>query len=120
MMSGTSGRLPCSRHRRAIHQRKFAEEVRRIGRGYFVQSPYTHFAIESHTIAPGFVVLLRRSVQLRLRKWWPFYNHVPDFNLLTVRDMQQCFAESVFGLTKSIMAVLRIQQAITTHRNKTD
>jgi hypothetical protein len=98
----------------AVHQRNFAEEVRRIGRGYFVQTPYKHFPIESHTIAPGFVVLLPRSIQLWLWKWWPFYNHVPDFNLLTVRDMQQCFPdaeihrESVLGLTKSIMAVRRI------------
>ena len=98
----------------AIHQRTFAEEVRRIGRGYFVQTPYKHFPIESHTIAPGFVVLLPRAAQLWLWRWWPFYNHVPDFNLLTVRDMQHCFPdaeihrESVFGLTKSIMAVRRI------------
>ena len=50
----------------AIHQRRFAEEVRRIGRGYFVQTPYKHFLIESHTMAPGLVVLLPRSVQLWL------------------------------------------------------
>jgi SAM-dependent methyltransferase len=98
----------------AVHQRKFAEEVRRIGRGYFVQTPYKHFPIESHTMAPGPVVLLPRSVQLELWKWWPFYNHVPDFNLLTVRDMQRCFPdaeihrESVLGLTKSIMAMRRV------------
>jgi SAM-dependent methyltransferase len=98
----------------ALHQRRFAEEVRRIGRGYFVQTPYKHFPIESHTLAPGPVVLLPRSVQLELWKWWPFYSHVPDFNLLTVRDMQLCFPdaeihrESAFGLTKSIMAVRRI------------
>jgi hypothetical protein len=98
----------------AIHQQKFAEEVRRIGKGYFVQTPYKYFLIESHTIAPGFVVLLPRSVQLEIWKRWPFYNHVPDFNLLTVHDMKRCFPdaeihlESVFGLTKSIMAVRRI------------
>lgn len=98
----------------AVHQRNFAEEVRRIGRGYFVQTPHKHFPIESHTMAPGLVVLLPRSVQLGLWRWWPFYNHVPDFNLLTVRDMQQFFPdaeihrETVFGLTKSIMAVRRI------------
>ena len=97
----------------AIHQRKFADEVRRIGKGYFVLTPYKFFPIESHTIAPGFVVLLPRSVQLEIWKRWPFYNHVPDFNLLTVCDMKQYFPdaeihlESEFGLTKSIMAVKR-------------
>jgi len=96
-----------------VHQRKFAEEIRRIGRGYFVQTPYKHFPIESHTMAPGLVVLLPRSVQLEIWKRWPFYNHVPDFSLLTVLDMKRCFPdaeihrESVFGLTKSIMAVRR-------------
>lgn len=99
----------------SVHQRKLAEEIRRIGRGYFVQTPYKHFPIESHTIAPGFVVLLPRSVQLEIWKRWPFYNHVPDFNLLTVRDVKRCFPdaeihlESALGLTKSIMAVRRIQ-----------
>ena len=98
----------------AIHQQKLAEEVRRIGKGYFVQTPYKYFLMESHTIAPGFVVLLPHSVQLEIWKRWPFYNHVPDFNLLTVHDMKRCFPdaeihlESVFGLTKSIMAVRRI------------
>ncbi len=57
----TAGRL---RQQASVHQRSFAEEVRRIGRGYFVQTPYKHFPMESHTIAPGFVVLLPRSVQL--------------------------------------------------------
>jgi SAM-dependent methyltransferase len=99
------------------HQRKFAEEVRRIGRGYFVQTPYKYFPIESHTIAPGFVVLLPRAMQLEIWKRWPFYNHVPDFSLLTVRVMKRCFPdseiylESVFGLTKSIMAVRRVPQS---------
>lgn len=98
----------------ALHQQKFSEEVRRIGKGYFVQTPYKYFLIESHTIAPGFVVLLPRSAQLEIWKRWPFYSHVPDFNLLTVHDMKRCFPdaeihlESAFGLTKSIMAVRRI------------
>jgi len=97
-----------------VHQRSFAEEVRRIGRGYFVQTPYKYFFVESHTIAPGFVVLLPRAIQLEIWKRWPFYNHVPDFSLLTVCDMKRCFPdaeihlESVLGLTKSIMAVRRV------------
>lgn len=30
-------------------QRAFADEVRRLGRQYFVQTPYRHFPIESHS-----------------------------------------------------------------------
>jgi hypothetical protein len=101
--------------RATLHQHRFAEEVRRIGKSYFVQTPYKYFPIESHTSAPGFVILLPRSAQLEIWKRWPFYNHVPDFNLLTVRDMQRFFPdaeihlESEFGFTKSIMAVRRIE-----------
>jgi hypothetical protein len=91
------------RGKAAIHEQRFAEEVRRIGRGYFVQTPHKHFAIESDTLAPSSVALLR-----------PFNSHIPDFNLPTVRDMQRCLSNaaihggSVSGLTKSIMAVRRI------------
>lgn len=98
----------------SIHQREFAAEVRRIGKGYFVQTPYKYFPIESHTIAPGFVVLLPRPLQLGIWKHWPFYNHVPDFSLLTVPEVRTCFPdaeihlETVLGLTKSIMAVRRV------------
>jgi hypothetical protein len=108
----------------AFHQEEFAKEVRRIGKSYFVQTPYKYFPIESHTLAPGFVVLLPRSIQLEIWKRWSFYNHVPDFNLLTVHDMKRCFPdaqihrECVFGLTKSIMAVRRIDK-VTVDRNKT-
>lgn len=95
-------------------QKGFAQEIRRIGRGYFVQTPFKHFPLESHTNTPGIVMLLPRSIQLEIWKRWPLCNHPPDFNLFTVDDMKQCFPESeihlehAFGLTKSIMAVKRI------------
>ena len=79
-----------------------------------MQPPYKHFPIESHAIAPGLVPLLLPSFQLELWKWRPFNNHVTDLNLLTIGDMRQCFPdaeihrESVFGPTKSFMAVRRI------------
>ena len=94
-------------------QQKFANEIRRIGRGYFVQTPYKHFPIESHTNSPGVVMLLPRAAQLEIWKRWPTCRHAPDFNLLTVKDMRRFFPgaeihrELALGLTKSIMAVKR-------------
>jgi hypothetical protein len=95
-------------------QQKFASEIRRIGRGYFVQTPYKHFPIESHTNSPGLVMLLPRAAQLEIWKRWPTCRHAPDFHLLTVKDMKRFFPgaeihlESALGLTKSIMAVKRV------------
>jgi hypothetical protein len=57
---------------------------------------------------------LPRSLQPGLWTWSPFYSRVPDFNLLSIRDMQLCCPDAAFhresasGLTRSVMAVRRI------------
>ena len=40
------------RERADQHQRRFAREIARVGRRYFVQTPYLHFPIESHSWIP--------------------------------------------------------------------
>src|SRR3954451_20393933 len=50
-------------------QGRFAQEVARIGRRYFVQTPYRYFPIESHTWLPAPVAFLPRPLLLRLLPW---------------------------------------------------
>lgn len=95
-------------------QQDFAAEIRRIGKRYFVQTPYRYFLVESHTWLPGLVAVLPRQVQLRLidftNRWWPKRTQA-DFNLLTVREFEQLFPdasilrERSMGMTKSLIAV---------------
>jgi SAM-dependent methyltransferase len=97
------------------HERQlgFANEIRRLGRQYFVQTPYRGFPIESHSWLP-FMGWLPRPVLLPVMR---FTNAVwvkstnPDWRLLNRREMQELFpdarlAEEKFaGLTKSLVAV---------------
>ena len=95
------------------HQKKFASEIRRIGKGYFVQTPYKWFPVESHTITPSLVQLLPRKAQLQCYKMVPKKRTTPDFYLLTKKDMRELFPdadfvyEKSFGMLKSIIAVKR-------------
>ena len=96
------------------HQMAFSQELRRVAKRYFVQTPNKYFLIESHTWLPGFIVLLPRSMQIRLikttNKFWPKKTS-PDWNLLTKKQMQTFFPEAEvvveksFGTTKSLMAI---------------
>ena len=97
------------------HERQlaFANEIRRLGRQYFVQTPYRGFPIESHSWLP-FMGWLPRPMLLPVMR---FTNAVwvketnPDWRLLNRREMQALFpdarlaAEKFAGLTKSLVAV---------------
>lgn len=96
-------------------QHRFADEIKRLGQRYFVQTPNKYFPIESHTWLPMFIVLAPRTWQIAaidfLNEWWPKKTS-PDWNLLITRNqMQDLFPEAeivlekVFGFTKSIMAI---------------
>lgn len=94
-------------------QKEFANEIIRLGKQYFVQTPCKTFPIESHTWLP-FVGYLPREMFLPLlkvsNKYWVKKSE-PDFNLLGKDEMQRLFPDSEivrevkFGLTKSIMAI---------------
>jgi SAM-dependent methyltransferase len=95
-------------------QANFAAEIRRIGRRYFVQTPYKYFPVEPHSFLPFFIVWLPRRWQIKLlgffgRHW--IKSVQADFRLLTVKDMRELFpdAEIVLerycGLVKSIVAI---------------
>jgi Methyltransferase domain len=103
-------------------QRKFANEVRRVGRGVWVQTPSQRFPFEPHWLSP-FIHWFPRSWQKRLGRNFTVYgwmlrptgedvSHLVDeLRLLTYREMQELFPdceirrERFLGLTKSFIAV---------------
>jgi hypothetical protein len=97
-----------------VHQQRFADELRRITDGYFVQTPNVDFPLEQHSMLPQPIIYLPRPLQRSLMKtigkFW-VSNVQPDWRLLTAKDMAGFFpdAELVFekiaGFTKSITAV---------------
>jgi hypothetical protein len=85
----------------------FAAELRRVGRGWFVQSPAFSFPIEPHSLLPGAHWL---TPGLRERYWrlgaaegWE------EISLLRRAEMEELFgpavAERVAGLVKSWVCV---------------
>ena len=98
-------------------QEHFASEIDRVAKAYFVQTPYRHFPIESHTWTPIVLESFPRSIRLRVHRflrdsrWWPRSVTNVDWRLLTIRDMKRMFpaadivTERSFGLVKSLIAV---------------
>jgi SAM-dependent methyltransferase len=107
-------------------QKDFAKEVKRLGKQYFVQTPYKHFPIESHTWLP-FIAWLPRWLQittLHISNHFWVKKTTPDWYLLNKKEMREMFQdaeiieEKVFGIVKSIMAVKTTNQIITNAGNK--
>ncbi len=96
-------------------QTKFATELRRVAKKYYVQTPHKAFPIEAHTWFP-FVGYLKRKNQLKvikkLNKFW-VKKTAPDWNLLDEHDMQKMFPDAEiivwkkFGFKKEIIALKR-------------
>lgn len=94
-------------------QKEFALEIQRIGKQYFVQTPYIYFPIESHSWLP-FLAWLPRQLYIPILKFtnsfWVKKTN-PDWNLLNKKEMSILFKnarivpEKWFGLIKSIMAI---------------
>jgi len=54
-------------------QHAMSREIRRVARGYFVQTPYRHFPIEAHFLFPGWQYLpigLRTQLHRRFKLGW--------------------------------------------------
>lgn len=104
------------------HQQwRMANEIRRIGKRFFVQTPNRYFPIEPHFLVPGFqfLPLSVRVAMVRRWKlgWWPripdkeaAQKEVESIRLLTKAEVQKLFPESkvgverFFGLPKSFFA----------------
>ncbi len=96
-------------------QQAFANQIRRLGKSYFVQTPNRYFWIESHTWLPliGFLprVFLLTLIPV-LNKYWIKKTN-PNFSLLSAREMQELFPKAIiveekfFFMTKSLMAIYK-------------
>jgi hypothetical protein len=105
-----------------VNQRRMADEVRRVGRRYFVQTPNKRFPIEPHFLVPWFQYLpmgTRAWLLSRFDVGW--YRRMPDrsaaraevesIQLLTRRRFSDLFPEATIrdekfaGLTKSFVAI---------------
>ena len=110
----------------AEDQRRFADEVRRTGHAYWVQTPDRRFPIEPHLLTPFLHWLPKRirvGVARRFTFWslierpspdrWEFYiRHCSEeVRLLGARELQSMFPEAriirerFLGLSKSLVAV---------------
>jgi hypothetical protein len=98
----------------ARYQCSLAEEIRRVGKAYYVQVPYKWFPIETHTWLPVVYLFASRSWQMALVAWtngWWLKETELDFRLLTTRSMRVLLPEAHvrferwLGLPKSIMAL---------------
>jgi SAM-dependent methyltransferase len=85
-----------------------ANEIRRVGRRYFVQTPNRWFPLEPHYMIPFFQFFPRR-----LRHYYDRRFHDDQIDLLSARELRQLFSdadiyrERFLGLTKSLFAVRR-------------
>jgi hypothetical protein len=107
-------------------QRRFADEIRRVGRLYWVQTPNRYFPLEPHLLTP-FVHWLPRNLQRAwVTRWtlWDwierpstdrreYYIHhfLSDIRLLSASELAGLFPDAEilrehgFGWTKSLIAV---------------
>lgn len=107
-------------------QRRFADEIRRTGRAYWVQTPDRRFPVEPHLVTPFLHWLPRRAraaIARRFTVWslierpshdrWEFYirHCAEEVRLLDARELQALFPEATIirerflGLSKSLIAV---------------
>jgi SAM-dependent methyltransferase len=94
-------------------QKEFAAEIQRLGKQFFVQTPYRNVPIEPHSLLP-FAAWLPRWLLipvLRLANVVWVTRPCPDWYLMDRHELTELFEdarildEKFWGLTKSIMAV---------------
>ena len=108
-------------HLGAGDQVAVAKEIRRVAKGYFVQTPNRYFPIEPHFLIPGWQFLpISLRASLLQKKDFGWMKRVPDparahetvksIRLLSGYELQRLFAdgqihrEKIGPLTKSLIA----------------
>jgi hypothetical protein len=102
-------------------RRAYASEIQRVGRSYYVQTPYRWFPVEPHLLTPLIHYLPKRWRRplLPYTVWGLLHKPTPqgcddflrDIRLLDVKDLRSLFPraaiwkERALGLLKSITAV---------------
>jgi hypothetical protein len=107
-------------------QRRFAAEIRRVGKRYWVETPNRHFPVEQHLLTPFVHWLPRRWQRVLVTRWtlWDWIerpspdrreyyiqHYLDEVRLLTANELAALFPdgeilrERVFGWTKSLIAV---------------
>lgn len=96
------------------HQERFAREIQRIAKRYYVQTPNRLFPFEMHSWLPGLGYLPTHWQWQVLRvsnHFWPQREENPDWALLTYRQMRALFPDATLkverfaGLVKSVIAI---------------
>jgi len=102
-------------------QRRMADEVRRVGKRYFVQTPNAYFPIEPHFLVPGYQFMpldLRTFLLTKSRLGWTPREKdwerakaiAGSVRLMTIAEVVKVFPEATLyherfaGLTKSVIA----------------
>jgi SAM-dependent methyltransferase len=88
-------------------QLALAEEIRRVARGYWVQTPNRYFPIEPHQLIVGYQFLprrIRRSLDLRLGGAGGYAELMTRQDLLALFPDAELYEEHVGGLVKSFAA----------------
>lgn len=108
-------------HLRAEDQVSAAREIRRVAKGYFVQTPNRYFPLEPHSLVPGWQFLpVALRTHLLQKKDWGWMKRVRDpalareavqsIRLLDERELRRLFSdgrihrEKVGPLSKSLVA----------------
>ncbi len=102
------------------NQQKMAKEIQRVGRKYFIQTPYKYFPVEAHYAIPFaqfmpkklLLYLLTKTKVSRFRRWEPkaAQQYLDEIRLLNKSEMIRLFPgskilkEKVLGMTKSLTA----------------
>lgn len=100
-------------------QRRVADEIRRVGLAYWVQTPNYYFPIEPHSLVPLLQFFPRQAKPYLVRYFTPkerqnvagFKKEILDIQMLTRRRVgllfpeAQIWEEGAVGLTKSFVAL---------------